>query len=290
MAPRDLVIAVLVAIVWGLSFAAIRFGVNDIPPILLTGLRFAFTALPAVFFYARPACDWRLVVAFSMILCVIKFSVLFMAIRMGMPTGVASLVIQMQVFFTIAAAAVLFGERPSRLQGIGAGVAFAGIVLIGSGQSAAVPTGPLLMVLVSALCWASANQIAKRAGKVDMVAFIVWASLYAILPLMTLSALIEGTAPMRAVIAQPSPLAWASALFLAYGATFFGFSAWNRLLTRYPAATVTPFALLVPVVGLIGGVVIFGEAMPGTVAAGALLVLAGLALNIFSAHIARLLR
>jgi len=290
MQPKDILLALAIAICWGLSFAAIKFGVHDIPPLFLTALRFTLAALPAVFFVPRPPVAWRLLIAFGIILGVIKFSIMFLAIKAGMPTGLSALVIQTQVFFTIALGALAFRERPTRLHLIGAGLAFFGVGLIAFSKTADAPLLPFLMILFSALCWGVANMIAKAAGKVDMVAFSIWSSLVVPVPLLAVSLVVEGASTIASSVANASWLAWASLAYMAYGATLFGFSYWNHLLTRYPTASVAPFALLVPIIGLATGTVLFDEPMPAVVLAGAALVMAGLSINVFGARLMARLR
>lgn len=290
MLPRDILTALAVAVVWGLSFAAIKFGVNDLPPLLLTALRFALAALPAVFFLPRPAVSWWIIGGFGFILGVVKFGAMFLAIKAGMPTGLSAVVIQTQVFFTMLMAALIFRERPTRLQLIGAALAFGGVGLVAFSKSGGAPLGPFLIILFAAFCWAAANMVAKMAGKVDMLAFSVWSSLVPPIPLLILSLIFEGPTAITQSVTHASWLAWGSLLYMSYGATLFGFSFWNHLLTRYPTASVAPFALLVPVIGLVTGALVFNEPMPLVVVTGAVFVLSGLAINVFGARLVSLLR
>ena len=166
------------------------------------------------------------------------------------------------------------------MQGIGAGVAFAGMAVIGSDRLAGASFGPFLLVVLAALFWGAGNVVAKTAGKIDALAFTVWSSLAAPLPLLALSLVFDGTAPLVG-LAHPTLRLAVSVLVIAYAGTVFGFGLWARLLAHYSAATVAPFALLVPVVGMAAGVLIFGEPLRAVELFGALLVMAGLALNVF---------
>ena len=125
MPPRHIFLALSVALVWGLSFIAIRWGVDEVPPLLLTAVRYVFAAVPAVFFVKRPAVGWPLLVGYGFAIGVGQFGLLFLAIKLGMPAGLSSLVIQLQVFFTIFLAFAFFGERPNLAQLGGAAVAAA---------------------------------------------------------------------------------------------------------------------------------------------------------------------
>jgi O-acetylserine/cysteine efflux transporter len=279
MTLRDLLAALSVAIVWGLTFIAIKVGVGETTPLMLAALRFFFAAVPAVFFLAPPKAPAWVVTVYGLLIGAGQFGVLFIAIHEGFPVGLASLLIQAQVYFTILLASLL-GERPRRAEIVGAAVAFAGMAVIGSERLAGASLWPFLMVILAAVFWGSGNVLAKTVGKVDMLAFIVWSSLAAPLPLFILSLLVEGTSGLAAL----AHLGWklmVSVLVLSYAGTVFGYGLWARLLAHHSAAAVAPFALLVPVVGMIAGSLLFGETLSTVELLGGVLVMAGLALNVF---------
>ena len=280
MTPRDILAAVSVAVVWGLTFIAIKVGVGETSPLMLSALRFVFAALPFVFFIKPPKAPIWKVALYGLLLGGGQFGLLFLAIREGFPIGLTSLVVQAQAFFTVALAWLLLGEYPRRTQILAGLVAFAGLAVIGSARLAGAAFGPFLLVVLASFFWGSANVLAKTAGKVDMLAFTVWSSLAAPLPLLLLSLALDGSGPLLA-LAHPGWRLAASVLVVAYAGTVFGFGLWARLLSRYSAATVAPFALLVPVVGMIAGAIVYGEPMRPVELAGGVLVMAGLALNVF---------
>ena len=287
MAVRDVLAALLVALLLGLAFVAIKVGLEALPPLLLTALRFLFAAIPAVFFVRPPRAPARLVLAFGLFHGVALFGLMFLAIAIGMPAGLSSLVVQMQVFFTIGLAFALFRERPSGLQVVGGSVAACGVAVIAAWQAQSAALLPLLLVLAAALAWAGANLVVKAVGSIDMLAFMVWASLAAAPPLFLLSFVFEGPAAITDGIARADGRTVATILFIAYPVTLLAFPLWNRLLARYPAATVTPFALLVPVVGIVSTNALLGEPFERAEAAGGALILAGVALNVLAARLQR---
>ena len=287
---RDTLLALLVAFIWGSSFVAIKFGVEEIPPILLTGLRFLFSAVPAVFFIPRPRIPVWIIIAFGFTLGVIKFSLLFLGIKLGMPIGLTSIVVQMQVFFTILIAFFIYGEAPSRLQIIGAVIAFGGIVIFGYERAQSAPLIPFLTILGAAFFWGIANNIGKKAGRVDMLAFIAWASLVAPLPLFALSYIFEGPEGFIHAFTAPSLKLVLSVAFIAYIATNLGFGLWSNLLSRHPVGVVAPFALLIPIVGMACGVLFFGEKLTLPIAVGSGVVFAGLLINVFGDRLMQRLR
>ena len=282
MSARDTVLAVVVAAVWGVCFVPIKWGVMEIPPLLFSAFRFFFAAFPAVFFIAPPRAPARLVIAYGLAIGVAQFGLLVIAINLGMPVGLSSLVMQLHAFFTIFLAWLLMGETPTRAQLLGAAIALAGVALIGAQRLGGAALAPFALTIVSAFFWGVGNVIGKKAGqgaaKLDMLAFMVWSSLAAPLPLLLLSLLVEGRASLEALL-HPSWFGLACAIFLAYAATLFGFGVWGRLLARYPAALAAPFALLVPVFGMASAAAIFGESVSVAEWIGAALIVAGLGVN-----------
>ncbi|HEV2566217.1 MAG TPA: EamA family transporter [Microvirga sp.] len=280
-------VALLVTAIWGLSFVVIKLGVGTTPPLLLAALRFLFAALPAVFFVPRPKTDWRNVAAYGFFLGVAQFGLLFAALAVGMPASLASVVMQAQVFFTILFAALLMGERPGPHQVIGGFVAALGLVLIAWPRMTGGGGVPFLMTVLAAASWGVANIVSKRAGRVDMLGFIVWSSLVAPLPLFGLSLWLDGPDRVFAALAQIDGATLAAVAYLAYPTTVFAFGVWAYLLSRHPAATVTPFALFVPVAGILGSALILGEAMHPIEAVGGAVIVLGLAMNVFGARLLR---
>ena len=280
MPPRDVLIAIAVAVVWGLTFIAIKIGLADTPPLAFSALRFLFAAVPLILFVRPPRTSPIHVILYGLLIGVGQFGLLYIGIRAGFPVGLASLVIQLQAFFTILLAWALRGERPKPAQGVGAAVALAGIALIGSERFGGASFGPLVLVIAAAAFWGAGNIVAKSAGRVDMLAFIAWSSLAAPAPLFAASLWLEGPTALAA-LAHPSLSLVLSLAALAYGGTTFGYGMWSRLLARHPAASVAPFALLVPIVGMVAGGVIFGEPLDAFEVWGAVLVMAGLSVNVF---------
>ena len=279
MRPLDALAAVVATIVWGLTFIGIKYGIEEAPPFLLTAMRFALAAVPLVFFVARPKAPFGLVALYGALIGVGQFGLLFSAMRLGMPVGLASLVIQMQVYFTMALAALILREWPTRAQALGAGVALLGMALIAWARWTNAALAPLGLTLAAALSWGVGNIVGKRMGRVEALSLVAWSSLVAPLPMFALSALVEPARTFAAAF-HPSLRLLLSVAFIAYGGTVFSYSVWARLLAKYSASAVAPFALLVPVVGMAAGALLFGERASAAEFLGALAVMAGLAINV----------
>jgi O-acetylserine/cysteine efflux transporter len=278
--PRDLALAIVIAAVWGTSFVAIKLGVSQAPPLFLTALRFFLAAFPAVLFVARPKVKLGVLAGYGLCIGVGQFGLLFIAIHNGMPAGLASLVIQTQAIFTMVLAHVLLGQKTRPRQSVGALTALCGIAIIGYARGGSAPLAPFIAVLAAALFWSVGNIFSIRAGRTNMLAFIVWSSALAPPPLLALSFLLEDHAAIWSALRHPSVAVWGGAAYLAYAATIGGFGLWSWLLSRHAAAGVAPFSLLVPVFGMAATALVFGERLSAGALAGAGVVLAGLALAV----------
>lgn len=279
MPLSHLLLALAVVFVWGTNFVVIRWGLDGgMPPFLFATLRFALSALPWLLFMPRPAVPWRSLAAFGVLLGVGQFGLLYLAIRGHISPGLASLVIQLQVFFTIGLSLLLLKERVRGFQVAGLLMAMGGLLLIALNLGAQVTWLGLGLVLAAAFFWACANLVAKSAGRVNMLHFVVWSSAFAVPPLLLISLLTEGPAAIGHALQAASATTWATVLWQALGNSLFGYGAWNWLLSRHPAATVTPMALLVPLFGMGASALLLGEAMPGWKLGACGLVLGGLAL------------
>jgi O-acetylserine/cysteine efflux transporter len=279
MPSRHALLAVAVAVVWGLNFVVLHVALETFPPLGLVALRFLLVALPAVFLVGRPGTSWRWVLAIGATMSAGQFAFLFVAMDRGLPAGLASLVLQLQVFFTVLLAVALLGERLRGSQAAGAGVAFAGIAVIGAGRAEDVPLLAVVLAIAAAASWAVGNVCARRAQSPRPLALIVWSSLVPPVPLLALSAGLEGPAALGDAIAAVDLAAVGALAYLVLGATFFGYGSWVWLLRRHPASRVVPFTLLVPVVGIASAWALLDEVPNRAELAGAGLVLAGLAMN-----------
>lgn len=279
MPLSHLLLALAVVFVWGTNFVVIRWGLNGgLPPFLFATLRFALSALPWMLFMPRPAVAWSKLVWFGVLLGVGQFGLLYLAIQGHISPGLASLVIQLQVFFTIGLSLMLLKERVRGFQVTGLLMALGGLLLIALNLGAQVTWTGLGLVLAAAFFWACANLVAKSAGRINMLHFVVWSSVFAVPPLLVLSLLFEGPSAIGHALQAASAATWATVLWQAVGNSLFGYGAWNWLLSRHPAATVTPMALLVPLFGMGASALLLGEAMPGWKLGACALVLGGLAL------------
>lgn len=279
MPPHHIAGAVLVAVIWGFNFTAIRIGLDSFPPLLMTALRFIGAAIP-VLWLARPAnVSWPLMLAVAFTWYVGQFVFLFSAMAESVPPGLAAVIVHTQAPLTIVFA-LLIGERPTTKQAVGVGIAVLGLVLVGASVGGAGIGGVTAigfgLALMSATSWAAGNILSKRLGRIDLN-MVAWLSLLAPLPSLALSLWLEGYTPIVTSLLNASWASWLAIAYLAVMATLVAYLIWGSLLKLYPASAVTPFALLVPVISAIVSYFAFGERFGPLRLSGMALIVAGLA-------------
>lgn len=278
--PAHLALALGVTAVWGTNFVVIKAALAHLPPLTLALLRFTLAFFPLALFLPRPRISWRNLALYGIMIGAGQFGLLFTAMKADITPGLASLVIQAQAFFTIGLAALLAGERVAPVQIVSLLLASAGIATIAlHTDGSATPLG-LGLVLLAALSWSGGNMVSRAAGPVNMLAYVVWSSLFAIPPLLVMALLLEGWPAMAAGIAAADGKTWAAVAWQTIGNTLFGYGAWGWLLSRHPAASIAPLALLVPVFGLGASALLLGEPLQWWKLLAFALVMAGLALGL----------
>lgn len=277
---RHLLLALGVVAVWGTNFTVIKVALDDFPPFLFASLRFSLAFFPATLFLPRPKVPWRELAAYGVLIGAGQFGLLYTALQSDISPGLASLVLQTQVFFTIGLSMALTGERVRLYQVLALGLAVGGIVLIAVRTGGETTLLGLGLCLLAAFSWASGNIVSRRAQGVNMLAYVVWASMFAVPPLFALSLIVDGPSEIRASAGAAGVGAWLAVAYQSAGNTMFGYGAWGWLLSRHPAATITPTALLVPVFGMAAAAILLDEALPAWKLIAAALVMAGLSLNL----------
>ena len=285
---RDAALALLIVFFWGSNFVVVRWGLGSLPPLLMAAIRFALVLLPAIFFLKKPNVSWANLALYGICVGTGQFGLLYIAMDGFISPGVASVVMQTQVWFTIAIAAQRTGEKPQmhQLLGLVPAAAGLGVILMHNGQDI-TPTG-LVLVLGGAVCWAisnqttreAAHQAASRGTPMNPLAFVVWASLFAMPGLLIASLLLEGPSRIFQSVSTSSWVIWPTLVWQSAANTLFGYTVWAFLLSRYPAATVAPMSLLVPVFGVGASVLVLSEPLPAWKIIACLLIMAGLAANL----------
>ena len=293
MSRRDVALALLVVTIWGANFTVIKLGLNGVPPMLLVALRYLLAALPAIFFVRPPVVRVRYWVLYGVTVGIGQFGCLFYAMHIGMPAGLASVVLQSQAFFTLIFAAIILRESVSGAQITGLGIAALGLFLIGHHAGGAgvveLPMAALLLTLAGAASWGLSNIVVRKASEeaiargehLDMFSLIIWSSLVPPVPLLLFGLALNPQEDIAGVLTSLDGMSLFAIVYLAFGATLFGFGAWSSLLSRYPTNSVAPLSLLVPVTGLLTAGVVLNEQLSLLQWLACLLILCGLALSTF---------
>lgn len=277
-----LLLALAIVAVWGTNFVIIKISLESFPPFLFAALRYIFALLPLVFFMPKPKVSWGNVCVYGLATGVGQFGVMFFAIDGRISPGLASLVIQTQVFFTIGFA-MFFAKEGLRLyQAVALALAMAGLAIIAMHTDATTTFLGLALVVFAGLSWGIANTVSRRAGAINMLSYVVWASAFSIPPLLLMSLMFEGSASHLWSVALSAPAgAWLGVLWQAWANTLFGYAAWSWLLSKHPAALVAPAPLLVPIFGMGASAFFLGESLPDWKLMAAGLVITGLIVNLF---------
>ena len=281
MKPADVCIAVLVAVIWGLGFIVSRIALNEFSPELMTTLRFAIAALPCLF-VRKPGVSWEILIAISFTLFLGQFLAQAFAIQHGVPVGLTSVIVQSQALFTIGFAAILFGERPTRMQTAGIGLAAVGLLMICGTVGYDFSVSAFAVLLISPVAFAIGNILLRRAQDVPMFDLFAWLCLVAAIPLFALTLVTNGPQPTWLALTQMSPTGFACMLALGGISTSIAYWLWGRLLRDYPPAQVVPFALLVPFVGSAASSIVFGETFGPLRLAGMVTVVGGIAVMLLA--------
>jgi O-acetylserine/cysteine efflux transporter len=292
-----ILLALLVAIIWGTNFVVVKIVLDSWPPLFFVFVRFSICFLPLAFFLKRPPVPWTNLAAYGILIGCGQFGLGFIAMDGYLSPGLASVVLQTQAFFTIFLAMYFDGERLRAFQWSALSLAAIGVGLmafftwgneggnIGAtgiasdlGVSQTTALG-ISLALFAAFFWGVANMTARRTGRINMLAYVVWASGFSLPPLLAMTLFFEGPDAIMSAVQNTSPGLWAAVTWQTVGNTMFGFAVWGWLLARHPAAAVAPMSLLVPVFGLTASAFFLAEPLQSWKLIATGLILFGLTLN-----------
>ena len=272
---RDSLLAALVATIWGFNFIVIDWGMKDVPPLLFAALRFAAVVVPAILFVPRPDAPWRTILTVGFFMSLGQFALLYVGMAAGMPPGLAALVLQAQVVFTVVIAAGVLREIPTRAQVSGVSLGVVGLVVVGLGRGGSVPLLALVLCLLAALSWGIGNVVARAARVPGGLSLTVWSALVAPLPLFALSLVLDGPAAVNSALVNFSWEAALSTIYTAGLASLVGYGIFNSLLARWPSSAVVPWVLLAPVVAMTSAWALLGQQPNVAESGGGVLLLIG---------------
>lgn len=285
MSPLHILLAILTVAVWGLNFVFIKIGLNELPPLFLCTLRFVFVSIPIVFILPKPSVPFKHILQYGLVTFALQFSFLFLGMHAGMPAGLSSIVLQVQVFFSLFLAAFFLKERLGKLQILGSIVSFTGLGVIWTKVSHDTSWLGFILEIGCAASLAVSNLITKKIGPVNPLSLVGWGSLVAIPPLLLLSLVVEGPAQITVSLHHITWLSILSVAYTAYISTWFGYGVWSWLIGKYPVSSIIPFTLLVPIFGMLGSNLVFQEPMQQWKLQATLFIILGLSIHIFGPKI-----
>lgn len=300
MSGRDVAAALLVILLWGLNFVPTKYALNELTALQLGAARFLLAAFPLILLVPRPKLPFGWMLIYALTQGVGQYGFLFYALNAGITSALASVVMQTQIFFTALLGVTLLGERLSRalrlgLVMAGGGVACFAISFFVADDAATVSALGFLMLLIAASLWAMSNIVVKKIQATKLtyspLSLVVWGSLISGVTFALISLGLDDPASRWSWLEAP-PSVWLAVLYLGWGGNGLAFWLWTVLLTRYPASTVAPFSLGIPVIGLLAGILVLGEQVSPLQWTGTALVLSALVFVVFSSvrNLGRMLR
>lgn len=280
MPTKHILLAILVAALWGCNFIFVKMGMQEIPPLFLCALRFLLVSIPAIFFIPWPKNSFKIVALYGIIMFACQFAFIFMGIAFGIPAGMAALLTQTAVFFSIFFAAVFIGEIPTIWQTTGALLSFSGIALAATHIDSNMTLAGFLLVIAGAAASGFGNFMTRKLGHVNMPTLVSWGCLFSFPPLLMLSLFLEGSEQILFSLHHLSWLTLISLLYIVYMSTWLGYGIWCWLLGRYPVSAVVPFSVLIPVFAMVGSSLFLGENFESWKITVSGLVMTGLCVNL----------
>lgn len=285
LTPKHLFFVLVTVFVWGTNFIAIYLGLKELPPFLFCTIRFALSALPFVFFLPRPKAPILYIIGFGLFNFALQFGLLFSGIHLGLSPGLASLVMQVQVFFSIGLAFLFFKEKPNWFKIIGSLVSFAGIGIVATHVGGDVTLIGLILTLLASLAWASGNMFTKKINAGSPLSLVVWGNLVALPFMAGASYFIDGKTAITHSLENISWIAIAAIAYVVYISTHLGYGIWGSLIKMYPTSTVVPFTLLIPVVGFLSSAMFLSEQLTDWKLWASFFIMGGLIFNLFEKKI-----
>ncbi|MFA9422411.1 MAG: EamA family transporter [Sedimentibacter sp.] len=288
MKKKDIMLALLTVLIWGVNFTVIKLGLSGVPSMLLVVLRYLATAFPAIFFIKKPKIEWKYIIIYGLFVGVLQFSSLFYAMELGMPAGLASIILQFQAFASPAFAFIFLKEKLKAKQIIGSLVAIGGLTIIAmetvSGGISEIPILAIILTIATPVFWAASNIIARVASdkaaangdKLDMFGLVIWSALIPPIPILIFALMIDTPETLINAILNMNGMSIFAVFYLAFGATLFGYGVWGMLVAKYPMGKVAPITLLVPIIGLLTANIVLHEQLSSMQWIGASVILLGL--------------
>jgi O-acetylserine/cysteine efflux transporter len=285
----SLFLAISVSIVWGLNFLMVKITLVEMGPLTLCAIRFFLASIPAIFLVPKPKVSLVYVLIYGLVTFALQFSLLFAGMAAGVSSSVAALIVQSQVFFAIFFSCLVIKQKLTFWQMSGGVISFAGIGIIALHRNLDCSLLGLILLLSSAICWGLGNLVSVKFKNVNMFSLVVWGSFIAFFPLAMLAFLFEEP---ELIVFHPQSLslaAWLALFYITFISTYYGYGVWAWLLSKHQTASITPFALLCPIVAMLGSAYFFEEQFESWKLLSAGLVITGLCINIFGKKVSWLL-
>lgn len=290
LSPKHLLLALAIVLIWGINFIAIYVGLKGFPPFLMCAVRFGLAAIPWVFIFPKPKSPIKLIIAYGLFTFALQFGFLFSGIYLGLSPGLSSLILQVQVFFSIGLAFLFFQDTPSSWKIYGSLISFVGIGIVASNVNGGSTFLGFILTLLAAFSWATGNIFTKKVNAHSPLSLVVWGNLVAFPFMLVASLIVEGPVLIVSSLQNISLPTIGAIVYIVYISTHIGYGAWGFLLKSYPTSVVVPFTLLIPVVGFLSSALFLGEDLSMWKLIASLFIMGGVVFNLLEKQIRQLLQ
>ncbi|WP_276347895.1 EamA family transporter [Daejeonella sp. JGW-45] len=262
LTPKHLLVVLSIVLIWGVNFIAVFIGLKTLSPFLLSAIRFGLSALPWIFFLPRPKAPLKLIIGYGLFNFAMQFGLMFTGIHLGVSPGLASLVLQVQVFFSMGLSFLFFQDRPTAFKIAGSLISFLGIGIVAVNVDQGSTFIGLIMLLLAAFSWSAGNMFTKKVNSESPLALVVWGNLFAFPVMAAVSLFYDGPAVILSSLQSSSWVTLGAVFYIVYISTHVGYGAWSFLMKSYSTSAVVPFTLMIPVVGFLSSALYLGETLP----------------------------
>lgn len=276
LAFTDVLILLLVVNGWAFNVVAMKFGMMELPPLLMLMLRFIVVAAVLVPFNPITPQQIPLLLLLAFTFGFIHFALMVLGMRYA-DAGSTAVLVQMGTPAAMVLAAVWLKEPLAWRQMAGVGLALAGVIVLAGSPALTSWKGPVLL-LISATGWACTNIVVKRAQPIPPLAMTGWLSLFAI-PFAGISSWLTEHQQLT-LLMDAGWRGWLGVLYSAFGSSLLAYSLWYWLIKRYPVNQILPWSLLSPALAVMMGAAVLEERLEPIKLMGAALIVGGILLAI----------
>ena len=279
MSPKQILLALIVPITWGLGFTLAKIGLEQFPTLLIMSIRFGIAGLVLVWFTKPPWGHMREIFMVALIGSTIQYGLTYNGLK-GIDASTGAILVQLEGPILALMGVFLLKEKLGLTRAIGMGLAVIGVIIIAGEPRLDGQLDSVLLLIVGSAVWAIAQIMVSRLKGISGITILAWVAIMATPQMFIASLLIEDGQWLA--ITTASYIDWSIILYLALIMTVLGYSVWYHLLSSVDVSKVSPFLMLLPITSIIAGIVLLDEKLTSSMILGGLLIMSGVASTLIS--------